>query len=43
MEDDEDKTGTEEDDKTIDTTPTFYGDKTMLGEIDGPIAEERDR
>ena len=40
--DDEDKTGngTEEDDKTVDTTPTFYGDSKMLSEIDGPIAEE---
>jgi len=42
--DDEDKTGngTEEDDKTVDTTPTFYGDSKMLGEIDGPIAEEKE-
>lgn len=35
---DEDKTGNEEDDKTVDTTPSFFNEsKTMLGE---PIAEE---
>lgn len=40
--DEEDKTNTEEDDKTVDTTPTFYGEKgSVVGEtIEEEIDEE---